>query len=175
MTDLFGDTQTELETGAIISPCEQYRYHLWRIWDRSLPTLVFVMQNPSTADASSDDPTIRRCIGFAKRDGYGSISVRNVFALRATDERELLTHPDPFGPDNETHLLAAREVSLMSRLVVAWGNRFGGKRLAYHYKQAGVILSTLTPYCLGTTASGEPKHPLFLPANAEMILWKMPG
>jgi hypothetical protein len=137
--------------------------------------MVFVMQNPSTADATEDDPTIRRCVGFARREGFGGISVRNVFALRATDERELLTHTDPFGPENESHLLAARQVSMLTRLVVAWGERVGGKRLRHHYVRAAVLLSTLGPYCLGTNRSGEPKHPLYLRADAEMVPWRMPS
>lgn len=108
--DLFDTGPSENErAGAILSACGTYRYHLWRLWDKALPVMVFVMQNPSTADASHDDPTIRKCIGFAKRHGYGGISVRNIFALRATDERILLTHHDPFGPENDAHLLAARE------------------------------------------------------------------
>lgn len=160
--------------GAIISSCGAYRYHLWRVWDECRPCMCWVMQNPSTADATEDDPTIRRCIGFARREGYGGISVRNVFALRATDERQLLTHPDPFGPENEAHLLAARQVSMLTRLVVAWGERLGGKRLRHHYVRAALILSTLGPYCLGTNRSGEPKHPLFLKSDAAMTPWRMP-
>jgi hypothetical protein len=67
-------------SGAVLSDCGQYRYRLWRVWDDCLPLMVFVMQNPSTATADADDPTIRKCIGFAKRHGYGGVSVRNVFA-----------------------------------------------------------------------------------------------
>jgi hypothetical protein len=157
--------------GATISLCGLYRCHLWRQWDECLPILVYVMQNPSTADALSDDPTIRKCITIAKCHGFGGISVRNVFALRATDERELLKHRDPFGPENETHLLQARDVSLLTRLVVAWGSRFGGRRLAHHYDRASAILRTLKPYCLGVNKCGEPKHPLFLRNKVEMSMW----
>ncbi len=169
--------QTEL-TGATFSECGVYRYHLWRVWNQELPIMVFVMQNPSTADATENDPTIRRCIGFAKRDGFGGISVRNVFALRATDERVLLTHPDPFGPDNEQHLLAARNVSLMTRLVAAWGNRLAFKKGSRHrdmYCKAANACAMQHAYCLGTTKSGDPCHPLFLPKNRELIPWKSPG
>ena len=172
--DLF-TTESELKTGAILSPCGQYRYHLWRVWDDCLPVMCFVMQNPSTADATEDDPTIRKCIHFSKREGFGGISVRNVFALRATDERELLTHPDPVGPENEEHLLAARQVSLMTRLVVAWGERLGGKRLAHHYTNAAVILQGQKPYCLGINKSGEPKHPLFLRNDTPLVPFMMKG
>lgn len=171
--DLFPAAEFDIRaaTGAVISPCGQYRYHLWRIWDDCLPTMCFVMQNPSTADATANDPTITRCIGFAKREGCGGISVRNVFALRATDERELLKHPDPRGPENERHLLDARGVSLMTRLVLAWGTRFGGKRLNHHYEHAIVCLAMQSPYCLGTTAGGEPRHPLMLRSDTPLVEW----
>lgn len=171
MKDLFDTTPTEL-TGATISVCGLYRYHLWRVWDERLPCLCFVMQNPSTADDVDNDPTITRCIGFAKRDGFGGISVRNVFALRATDERVLLTHPDPFGPENERHLMAARSVSMMTRLVVAWGERLGGKRLKRHYVYAENCLLPQKPYCLGTNKSGQPKHPLYLRGDTAMVPWE---
>jgi hypothetical protein len=174
MAHLF-DTEPETLSGATISECGLYRYRLWRVWNQEAPLMVFVMQNPSTADASEDDPTIRKCIGFARKHGFGGISVRNVFALRATDERELLTHPDPFGPVNEGHLMAARAESLMTRLVVAWGNRLGGRRLRHHYDRAAACCLTLKPYCLGTNASGEPKHPLFVPYSAALVPWRHVG
>lgn len=160
--------------GAIISPCGLYRYHLWRVWDDCLPVLCYVMQNPSTADAVDNDPTITRCIGFAKRDGFGGISVRNVFALRATDEKELLSHPDPVGPNNADHLAHARAVSMMTRLVVAWGERLGGQKLARHYTEAANLLLPQKPYCLGINKSGEPKHPLYLASATPMVPWERP-
>ena len=73
--------------GAVISDCKRYRYRLWRIWNGSQSRLVFVMLNPSTADGEQDDPTIRKCVGFAERLGYGGIEVVNLFAWRATDPR----------------------------------------------------------------------------------------
>lgn len=170
--NLFDDPSEKPESGAIISECGKFRYHLWRIWDRTLPSMVFVMQNPSVADAKDNDPTITRCIGFAKREGFGGISVRNVFAYRATDEKELLKCPDPFGPENEQHLLHARDVSLMTRLVIAWGKHFGSKRLADYYRRALSILLPQKPYCLGTNKDGTPRHPLFLASNTPLIEYK---
>ena len=170
MKDLFDTVGIDCR-GAVISECGLYRYHLWRVWDENLPCLCFVMQNPSTADANEDDPTIARCIGFARRDGFGGISVRNVFALRATDERVLLTHPDPFGPENKSHLLAARGVAAMTRLVVAWGERLGGRKLAHHYTFAENCLLPQGPYCLGINKSGQPKHPLYLRSDTAMVPW----
>lgn len=137
--------------------------------------MAFVMLNPSTADCTEDDPTIRRCIGFAKRDGFGGISVRNVFALRATDPRELDTHDDPVGRENESHLMAARDESLMTQLVVAWGNRRTPKHLRSAYRQASTICTMQSAYCLGINKGGDPKHPLYLALDTPIVPWTMPS
>ena len=172
MTTLFAEIEAP-ESGAILSPCGTYRYHLWRRWDSCLPTMVWVMLNPSTADATNDDPTIRRCIGFAKREGCGGISVRNVFALRATNPDELAKHADPFGPENEEHLLAARSVSLLTVLVCGWGAKPANKRLRSYFRNAESILSVQKPNCFGVTKAGDPRHPLYLPGDAKLVPWRM--
>ncbi len=171
MNDLFSN-DPEPMNGAILSECGLYRYHLWRIWDSDRATLVFVMQNPSTADATEDDATIRKCVGFAKCNGFGSISVRNVFAYRATDERELLEVADPFGPENYKHLLSVRKVQVVTKLVLAWGNRVGGKRLNHHYTNAMAAVMAQDPHCLGTTKSGQPKHPLMVGYAQPLVPFK---
>jgi len=103
MTDLL------LQRGAVISPCGLYRYSLTRTWSAALP-LPFVMLNPSTADADIDDPTIRRCMAFARREHAGGIIVANVFAYRATSPADLWKATDPFGPWNDDTLeTVARE------------------------------------------------------------------
>ena len=171
--DLFPEMTDDDRSGAILSDCGTYRYHLWRRWNPDLPTMVWVMLNPSTADATADDPTIRRCINFARREGCGGISVRNVFALRATNPDELLRHPDPFGPDNETWLLAARQCSLLTVLVLGWGARLTAPRLRSFYQRAECCLVTQKPFCFGTTKAGDPRHPLYLPNNAPLTPWRM--
>ncbi len=163
--------EQEFRSGASISECGLYRYHLWRVWDDERAILCFVMLNPSTADATEDDPTIRRCIGFAKRDAYGGISVRNLFALRATDPKELLKHADPVGPENPKYLLACRSVSLLTRLVAAWGKLPGGKALRSRAQNSVNIVRMNDPYCLGKNGDGSPKHPLYLPGNTELVKW----
>src|SRR5262245_19133112 len=90
---------------ALISPCGLYRYWLTRTWDNSLRRVCWVMLNPSTADAEQDDPTIRRCVGFARSWGAGGIIVVNLFAFRASDPKALLRAADPVGPDNDGHIL----------------------------------------------------------------------
>jgi len=172
MMTLFDTISQEKRTGAVISPCGQYRYHLWRIWNEDLPTMVWVMLNPSTADATEDDPTIRRCIGFAKREGCGSISVKNVFALRSTDPSALAKHADPIGPDNYNWLIHSRGVSLLTISVAGWGARRPEKRLATGYKQAEAAMRICDAYCFGKTKGGDPRHPLYLPKNADKIAYR---
>ena len=149
---------------AILSPCGRYRYLLQRGEGRLLP---FVMLNPSTADAEQDDPTIRRCMGFAAREGYDGIEVGNVYAWRATDPRELRSSSNPFG-DNVNVLigLSARAASNDTPIVCAWGTNVIGDHAARTIellRHAGARL-----VCLGKTKAGHPKHPLYLAANTPL-------
>ncbi len=105
---------------AIISECGEYRYSLSRIWDESLPAIAFLMLNPSTADGSQDDPTIRRCISYAKQWGYGVLHVVNLFAYRATDPQDLLEVLDPIGPENFYHI--SKTTASCQCIIFAWGN-----------------------------------------------------
>ncbi|GAA4328407.1 DUF1643 domain-containing protein [Flaviaesturariibacter amylovorans] len=158
-------TQTLFEPirSADFSPCGQYRYRLQRIWDRSRPIIAFMGLNPSTANAETDDPTIRRVIGFAKREGYGGVSMYNLFNVVSPDPKVLLTHPDPLGPDGWKWLAV---VSLYPKVVLCWGAFPEAK------ERAAEVLQVLTPgalYCLGKTAAGHPKHPLYLPSDSPLI------
>jgi hypothetical protein len=121
------------------------------------------MLNPSTADASKDDPTIRRCIGFATREGFGGIIVVNLFAFRATKPEALKDAADPIGPENLAHLqlLATSAAAGATPLLCAWG----AGRDASHAKAA---LAAAHLVCLGRTADGSPRHPLYVKANSPM-------
>jgi hypothetical protein len=140
---------------AVFNEARTHRYLLERRWRAGKP-LTWVMLNPSTADAFADDPTIRRCIQFARRDGYAGIQVVNLFALRATDPRELQSHPDPVGPSNDRVLFEATNTT---GVVAAWGaggSIYGrGHTVAANLARAEVALS-----CLGATKDGHPTHPL---------------
>ena len=103
---------------ATISPCGLYRYELVRAWGDP-PFCAFVMLNPSTADGAEDDNTIRRCVGFAQRFGFGGFSVVNLFAFRATKPEAMLAAADPVGPDNDAHILGA--LAAAQRVFAAWG------------------------------------------------------
>ena len=154
----------ECETsGAVFDESGVYRYLLWRKWDRSRPSVAFVLLNPSTADATADDPTIRRCIGFARGWGFGGMEVANLFAFRATTPRLLGSAIDPVGPENDRHLreLAARA----EHVVVAWGN--GGAL----FGRAAAVLPLFEGrelYCLGVTKAGAPRHPLYVRGDSEL-------
>lgn len=148
---------------ATISDCGRYRYELGRRWDDGPDLLGFVMLNPSTADAQVDDATIRRCIRFGVDMGFAGIVVANLFAFRATDPRELHLAMDPIGPDNISALMGlGRECQ---RLILAgWGAHAKHPRFRRH----AAFVRTLLPgmKALGLTKTGEPRHPLYLPATS---------
>ncbi|ELZ96619.1 DUF1643 domain-containing protein [Haloferax sulfurifontis] len=151
---------------AVLSDDGTYRYRLSRTWDADKPTVAFVMLNPSTADATDDDPTIRRCLGFAKEWGFGSLTVANLFALRSTDPDALAGHADPVGPENDAHLQDVCDSA--ERVVVAWGAK-GSLR-----DRAALVADLLDDrdlYALDTTKAGHPAHPLYQPADAELTNW----
>ncbi len=144
--------------GATFDATGAYRYHLWREWDPDLPPVTFVMLNPSTADATRDDPTIRRCIGFARSWGYGRLEVVNLFAFRAASPGELFAAGDPTGPENAWWLSRANRTDI----VVAWGNH--GRRAAGGVREAVARART---WCMGLTALGQPVHPLYVPGSRQ--------
>ena len=146
---------------AIFSPCRTWRYRLERQWS-SGPVAAFILLNPSTADETNDDPTIRRCIGFAKVWGMGGLVLGNAFALRSTDPRGLYSHVDPVGPDNNEALAGiARQAATV---VCGWGTHGAfmgrGAAVAKIIREAGA-----TPMALKVTAAGHPGHPLYLRAD----------
>ncbi len=151
----------------LFSPCRQYRYTLWRklqgesLVDKPSGTVNFLMLNPSTADETQDDPTIRRCIGFATAWGYAELVVTNIFAYRATDPTVMKDQADPIGPENDQHIIrTARESQLV---VAAWGAH--GKHLDRGHAVRKMLDSIAMPLnCLKTIAQNQPSHPLYLPA-----------
>lgn len=154
---------------AIISQCGQYRYMLSRAGDlhATRGPALFIMLNPSTADAELDDPTIRRCRGFAQTWGCNGIQVVNLYALRSTDPEGLWDHPDPVGPENDNWL--ARMALAATEVVCAWGVNAQPSRVsevAAMLAEARVQLK-----CLGTTKSGAPRHPLYVRGDQPLIDW----
>jgi hypothetical protein len=181
--DLFGEVVDGLQSSAVLSPCTDcpphlrescrdvehrpWRYELQRVWDHSSPLLAWIMLNPSKATAEVSDPTINRCDGFSRSWGYGGFVVGNLFALRSTDPAELTRHPDPVGPENDCHLRAIAEEC--RAVVCAWGAHrmvSGGRAAEVLRLIAG---AGATPYCLGRTKIGRPKHPLYVKASTLLI------
>jgi len=141
---------------AIFSPCRRYRYALWRNWDNKLPTICFIGLNPSKADEQRNDPTINRCIRFAKRLGFGGMSMTNLFALCTSDPNELRHAKHPIGENNDSWIETLCFDADIS--VAAWGN------LGELHNRSKLV-SQLIPnlYCLEINKNGSPSHPLYLP------------
>lgn len=169
--DVHVDRQEDLAGGLAAAvfdgKARTYRYLLTRIWDPSRKPAVFVMLNPSTADALVDDPTMTRIAGskgFARRTGAGGVAVVNLFGLRSTDPRALRHHDDPVGPLNDVFLRRATADAFI--VVAAWGaggvEHGRGPQVADMLRKRGVRL-----LCLGTTSTGQPRHPLYLPGSAD--------
>lgn len=154
----------DIKGGAHISACGRYRYHLWRSWgpgggSSAGEAPLFVMLNPSTADATADDATIRKCRGFSERWGFKCLTVVNVFAYRATDPADLFTADEPIGPDNDKAIISA--VQSHRLIVAAWG-ACGWKGWRHRFER---VRNLLGPHvaCLGKTKDGHPRHPLYVP------------
>lgn len=147
--------------GATISNDGTYRYQLWRVWNNKLPMLYWVMLNPSTANAETDDPTIRKCVGFAGRGGFGGIYVMNLFAFRATDPKQLIHYPAArVGPQNDQYLRLIAGVDDDDRVIVAWGAQ--GALYPSRVQEVKFMLPYKQVRCLGLTKDGHPKHPLYV-------------
>ena len=158
-----------MNKGAIFDSTGLYRYLLWREWDCLLPIVTFVMLNPSRADAEVDDPTIRRCLGFARSWGYGSLKVVNLFAYRASRPNLLFQSQAPIGQDNDRYLQIISQRT--STLVLAWGN-------SGNYQQRDrAVLQLLKDhphcYCLGLTQNKNPRHPLYLKRQSTLIRFSL--
>jgi hypothetical protein len=164
-------TVSTRESGATFSPCRLYRYALWREWDASKPAVVFCGLNPSTADETEDDPTIRRELGYARAWGFGRLVKVNAYGYRSTDPKGLWTVEDPRGPDN---FLAIKAHAFRARLfVAAWGNNIRAAdalELRRMLRFEGVKV-----HALRLTKQGQPQHPLYLPKDLQPFEWAAPG
>lgn len=158
---------------AVISKCGKYRYLLTRATGLGpqAARMCFVMLNPSTADAFKDDPTIRRCIGFAKRHGH-NLTIVNLFAYRSSHPDDLLKVDDPVGPLNPE--IVEQEAGRADTVVAAWGGVLEVNAL---WKKVTPIIDVVRKFrmmCFGKTASGAPRHPLYVKGDTELIDWWKP-
>ena len=159
--------ECKVDTGAVFSPDNIYRYKLWRIWNRQLPLLNFILLNPSTADAERDDPTVYCCGQRARHLGYGGLLVTNAFAFRSTNPDRLYEVEDPVGPDNDGAILT--EAKRASLVICGWGKlgRYMGRDalVCDLLRQRGMV----RPYVLNLNGDGTPEHPLYQPYSRQPI------
>lgn len=163
-----------MESGANISSCGKYRYFLWRRWGPPgagswmADAALWVMFNPSTADAEHDDATIRRCIAFSKAWGCVGLCAVNLFAMRTTSPKVLRAATDPIGPLNNITLVTYANITFKHK-VGAWGANGGHNA---RDKVIEEIFSKVELSCLGTTQNGQPKHPLRLSKTTQLRPWR---
>jgi len=168
-----GQLTSYVDTGAVFSPCEVYRYRLWRSW--RLPWLegegkraAFIGLNPSTATETEDDPTIRRCIGFASRWGCDGMEMLNLYAIRSTDPRGVWMSSDPVGEETDHYLV---EVASKAEVVVACWGAFPRAQWRAAEVVAMLAEAGVTVQALGVTKEGQPRHPLYIKNEAELRPW----
>lgn len=170
MDDLFGTNAAG--RSAVVSACGKYRYRLEREVATEGPTFAYFGINPSTADATIDDATVRKWIGFTKVNGGRRFIVGNVFAYRSTDVKGLTLAGDPYGPENPMHLNQIIEDADI--LVPCWGDRKKlDRRLQSNFDwiKARFLVSGKPVMTFGFTSSGDPKHPLMLGYKTPLIDW----
>ncbi len=159
MTILRDHLKGDAASRAIYSPCESYRYLLWRDWGPGTRRVGFVMLNPSTATEVQNDPTVERCERRARALGFDGFGVANIFAYRATDPKVMRAQTDPVGPGNDAAI--ADLAAGVDVLICAWGTH--GVHLGRGDKVANLLRATGRPlYHLGLTQGGAPKHPLYI-------------
>lgn len=143
-----------MKKSAAISECKTFRYSLSRTWDSRLSSVLFLGLNPSWADAEIKDNTLRVCINYAQRWGYGGVLLGNLFAYRSPDPSDLYRASDPIGPKNDAAIKALQDQAALT--VCAWGTP--GKFMG---RDKQVLRSLRDPHCLVRLKSGHPGHPLY--------------
>ena len=160
-------TQLKLDTfkgfsGARLSKCRKYRYTLWRIWDKSLPHIMFLGLNPSTANEFQNDPTILKCIQYSKRWRYGGFYIANLFAYRSPSPEILKKSKDPIGKKNDYWILKTAKSA--DKIVACWGNHG-----TFKDRHKTVIKNLDKLFCLKINKSKQPAHPLYLKSSLNLI------
>lgn len=146
----------------------RYRFRLSRVWKPTAGRVNFVLLNPSTADAFTLDPTVRRVLGFAARWGLGALEVTNVFAWRATDPRAMQAASDPVGSGNDAAIVAAALAADL--VVVGWGVHAIHRGREEHVRRL-LVDAGVSARALRSTKQGHPGHPLYVPASTQLQPW----
>lgn len=155
-----------IERKADISSCKRYRYSLTRIWNSSLPMVMFVGLNPSRANAFKDDRTITRLIGFSKSWGYGGFYITNLFAYRTPYPKQLFKYGFPVDKkdSNKTDIEIEYFAGISSRIVFCWGTKGG-----FECRDIWALRKFENAYCFRQTKDGHPEHPLYLKKETQPI------
>lgn len=154
-----------IKSDAIFSKDRLHRYVLIRMWDLKKPSLMIISLNPSTADEKINDPTIQRCIGFAKKWGFGKLFVTNLFSFRATFPKDLFNSKNPVGVENDYWIKKLSKK--VNKIVLAYGNN--GKFKKRHEK---ILKMIDNPYCIKKSKTGFPMHPLYLKYTKKPIKYQ---
>ncbi len=157
-----------MDKGAIFSKTRKYRYVLWRVWHPLQARVMFIGLNPSTADETTDDQTIRRCVNFAKDWGFGGVYMLNLFAFRATQPADMKAANHPSGVPNEGHL--TRFAASSDLIVAAWGAN--GDHMRANDRVTALLTCNHSLFCLGRTNDGHPKHPSRLAKVTPLVLYR---
>lgn len=153
-----------IQSEATFSPCRTWRYSLFRRWSNGGDYAMFIGLNPSTADETQDDPTVRRCIRYAQSWGYNALYMTNIFAFRATDPKAMKRFDDPIGPDNDETLI--RLAAHAGIVIAAWGVH------GEHMGRGNAVRRFLhRMHVLKLTNGGHPRHPLYLKADLKPQRW----
>lgn len=155
--------------GAVFSTFRDYRYMLYRTWNSSLPSVAFIGLNPSTAGAFEDDATIRRCVTFATRWGFGRLFMVNLYGYIATQPKDMKKHADPIGDHNFEYIKKFTSAEHVGQAICCWGGNVDDmlKSVWHHSVVEAWRMIGAPKFCLGTTNSGQPKHPLRLSGATE--------
>lgn len=165
---------TYLKSDARLSPCLNYRYSLTRVWDDSKDRVCWVCLNPSTADASQDDLTVTKIVGFSKLFGYAGFELVNLFSKRSTQPGELLKPGDHVGPEGDASLWAAASSLPLILAWGSWGHKFP-ERVTEVLRMLQLGTGKMPVHCLGITKDGHPKHPCRLAYNTPLVVFPLPG
>jgi hypothetical protein len=161
---------------AAFSPCGHYRWWLERVWAHGRPRLIFIGLNPSRADGRRDDPTLRRLQGVARSWGYGALEVLNLFARISASPAVLRRAADPVGSETDAWIFARLEAQPQAHVWLGWGSQGGWRGrdlevLALLEKRLVAEGTGRACLCLGHTASGRPRHPLYLAGDLQPQHW----
>jgi len=163
----FMEAEYFAQSGADFSDCGAYRYRLWRRWGEG-GKVTFVMLNPSTADATRNDPTIERCHRRAVAMGFSALDVVNIFGYRATDPKDLKRATEPIGKDNDKAIITSLKDAEMT--ICAWGSH--GDHLNRHEAIRRLLKdNNLAAHVLSLTTKGQPGHPLYLSYSKQPFPW----